>query len=237
MAEAPKEKIQDPTEWGNFYKDVIKMLKIRRGIDMTTKYDKREITVLIGEMVLECQKPPYNEIDKLILQRVINDGVLNELEFFGLTVAWVRKVLNKWWHLSGYKLHEKNQREKEAELEKNKPVPTLNQHEDILLTAQLELKRRATEIPEWMKNQREVKFNSFSGAEKISNIELPPTGYKSNIDPVKYAMREKILRAGSKFYIDRLSVKLKEFPIDGWTVMAESLSDAQTIYNNAISKK
>jgi hypothetical protein len=233
MSKPPIPKEQDPTEWGIFFKTEMKMNKIRRGIDQAEKFSADEIRVLIGEMVLECQKPPYNQIEKVIIQNVVKDAVLNDPDFFYFTVSWIRKILNKWWYLSGWKHVEKLQREKEAEAEKNKPVPSKNEYEDLLITAELELKRRAQETPEWMKNQRHVKFNSFSGSESKSNLERKGVSYSNNMTVEDYVFRECILKAKSDFYVRRVSFSLNEFIVNDYKMFAESESDAKVIYEDA----
>lgn len=150
MKEAPKEKVKDPHAWSDYWKNEFKALKINRLIDQAEKLSEDDLREMIAKMVLECKKPPYDQIPKDVLQNVISDAVLNEKKFYGFSVAWVRNTLNNWWYLQGWKKLEKIQREKEEEQEKlaeakrlaeqqSKTAPTttgVNSHEDINVTIQ-----------------------------------------------------------------------------------------------------
>jgi hypothetical protein len=232
----PKPEEQNP--WGEYFKNEFKMLKLRRGILQADKLTVDELTLLIGEMVLECKVPPYNEIDKVILQRVISDGVLNDPDFIGFTVSWVRRTLNKWWYLSGYKLHEKIIRDRETESEQARSKQVVdNPHLDV--DAMLEGYKRSLllgaakmkEVPKMKKE--EIKKE---GAEWTSGIERKATKYSNGISEAEYQAKLKIQRAASEFYKDKASFKLKPFEVGGMELMAESEKDAIEIYNLATKK-
>jgi hypothetical protein len=236
MSEALKEKVQDPTEWGTYFKTEIKMSKIRRGIDMMLKYSADEIRILIGEMVLECQKPPFNQIDKVVLQRVISDGAISDPKFYGFTVAWVRGLLNSWWYLSGYKHFEKLLREKEAQEENNKPVPTVNPHEDVHQTVSNYVKSLLLEgaklktVPKMTEQEKKIK-----GAEWTSNLEHKGTYHNNGLTVEQYVMRECVLKAASTLYSQKQTFKLNPFKVEGYgeEIYCESQTDADIIYNDA----
>jgi hypothetical protein len=238
MSKPPIPKEQDPTEWGIFFKTEMKMNKIRRGIDQAEKFSADEIRVLIGEMVLECQKPPYNQIEKVIIQNVVKDAVLNDPDFFYFTVSWIRKILNKWWYLSGWKHVEKLEREREAEAERNKPVPVSNPHLDV--DAMLESYKRsllleASKIKEVPKMERKQIVKE--GAEWKSNLERKGLTYSNGLTPEYVELKSKIQITATRFYEKRTSFSdLKVFPVNDFEIFAASEKDAIEIYSLAIKK-
>lgn len=245
MSTAPKHKEVriDPADWGEYFKGEFKMLKIRRGVNQAETMNKDDIRVLIGEMILECQKPPYNEIEKVVLQRVISDAVLNDQEFFAFTVAWVRKTLNRWWYLSGYKLVEKMQKEKEAKEEQTKPVPQLNPHEDVHQTVTNYVQRLLTESKErkgGMQRVPEVANPEIVGKEWTSQIENKGVAAGFQIDHIKNMQINlqhecyKVAIEGYAHLTPLEKVDFKIFLIDGiYKINCASMQDAEEIYQEA----
>jgi hypothetical protein len=228
-APKPKLKTEDPTAWLPFWKDQFKMLKLRRGILQAEKLTREEIGVLIAEMILECQVAPYNEIDKVVLQRVISDAVLNDPDFIGFTVSWVRRTLNKYWHLGGYKLYDKIQREKEAAADALKQnVPTENHHEDINDLLERTRKRLLAEGRTYRAP------SDFNEPVKGSAGDDGWFHEQKKAAKIKREHQSELNRLSSEFYKNRESLDLKQWEDDkGFYVLAESEKDAIEIYNLA----
>jgi hypothetical protein len=237
MSEAPKEKIQDPTEWGAYFKNEFKKLKIRRGFNQLERLEPDEIHVLIGEMVLECKK--YDEInDKAAIQRVITDAVMTDPDFIGFNVSWVRKTLFKWWQRDGWAKLEKVRKAREEEEEKKKPKPQLNPHENIHETVTNYWKRLFVEADQEKRKTPKMKKEvaEKEGAEWQSELERKAVskGYSNGYTPEYVSMRDKIQRAGSEFYKNRTSYSdLKLFHVNDFEVFAATEQDAIEIYTRA----
>jgi hypothetical protein len=185
MTEAPKQKEKDPHAWGEFFREEFKSLKLRTGIRQEENLTPDELTQLIGEMVMECKKPPYDQVDKVILQRVIHAAVVDETtEFIGFSIRWIRKALSKWWFQSGWKVVEKMQREKEAEAEKNKPAPVLNPHENIHETVNNYVKSLLA--GNGMQAVPQVNNIAAEGKEWTSGVERRGTKFKREVDPMEW---------------------------------------------------
>jgi hypothetical protein len=237
-APVAKEKSKDPTAWGNYWESEFKYLKPKRGILQYEKLTKEEFKELVGLMVLECQKPPYNELDKVVIQRVISDAVLNDPDFIGFNVAWVRRTLNKWWHLSGYKLYDKIQREKEekAEAERKKHA-TENPHlnVDVMLENYKRSLLAAKEVP-----KMESKEVAAKGAEWKSELEKKAVSKGFDIDHEKNMqinLQHEIYAATRDGYMHLTDVQKAEHRIiivDGiYKVNCASPLDAELIYKEA----
>jgi hypothetical protein len=106
-----KEENEDIPKWGKFWRLEFEKQKFRTGMLQNEKLSDADRDELIGLLTEECKRQVYYMIPKDIMQRVISDAVVNDPEFKGFNVAWVRRSINTWWHLAGYKLMAKEQRE------------------------------------------------------------------------------------------------------------------------------
>jgi hypothetical protein len=230
---APKAKTErDPTEWGEYWKNEFRMLKLRRGLNQVESYSSSELEELMVEMTQECLKPPYNEIERVIIQRVVSDAVLSDQEFFGFTVAWVRKVLNKWWFQSGWKLIEKKQREKEAQQEASKPVPEINPHLDVQVMVSNYVNSLLKKVPDLSKEEIQKE-----GQERKKEKALSSTFNVDHVKNYQINLQHEINRLAIEGYahvMPKDKVDFKTYVVEGiYKVHCASMQDAEEIYRVA----
>jgi hypothetical protein len=239
-SEPPIQKPEDPYAWGTFFEKEFQNLKIKTGILQYEKFQTSEgghdaMNELSRYMVLECKTPPYDQIDKQILQRVISAAVVDDKDFIGFSVKFIRKTLNTWWQLYGWKIMEKMQREKEEQQSKQVP-PAVDIDVDTMLES---YKRRLLLESAKMKEIPKMKADQIQkeGAEWKSTLERKGLTYSNGLTPEYVELKARIQRTATKFYEKRSSYSdLKLFPINDFEIFAASEKDASEIYSLAIKK-
>jgi hypothetical protein len=247
MKEAPKPRVEEDgvPAWGKFFRKDMEDLKLRTTHLQYERLSTQELNELIGLMVLEVSKPPFNRVPKIVLQRVIHEAVVDErflgkaIEFTGYSVKWIRQVLNAWWQLYGDKWMQKWQREDEEKASQLKPVPTTVPQEDVHKTVENYWKRLMAEghVEKYKVPKMKPEEIKKEGAEWTSDLEHKGSVHRVSLTVEQYVMRECIQQAGSHLYASRERFNLKPFIVDGYgEVYAESQADAELMYNDAKEK-
>jgi hypothetical protein len=237
MSEAPKQKIEEGTPWGRFFFIEFENLKINTGILQWEKLKETdrgrdEARQLIGEMTLECKKPPFDRIRKDVIQRVIHAAVIEDTDFIGFSVKFIRKTLNKWWSIYGDKILQELQKIADEEAEKNKPAPFVNPHVDVDAMVENYRRRLVQPVPKMEKAEYTKK-----GEEWKSNIERKAVKYSNGMTLEEFKLKEKIQRTASEFYRKLSSFSgLKMYQVNSFDVFAASQEDAEQIYLLATKK-
>jgi len=243
MSEAPKPKIQDESglPWGKFFHQELLNLKIRTQLLQWEKFcergedGKQEARQLIAEMVVECKRHPYDRIKKEVIQRVIHSAIVDDKDFTGFSVKWIRHTLNNWWMLYGDKILREMQRIADEEEERKKPTPTVNPHEDVHQTVNNYVNAlKSNPMPKMSPKEYTLK-----GAEWKSDLEFiskdgKRTGYQNPHTVEYYRMKELIHRAASEHYKGCLDFsKFDVYLINDYQVFAANEKEAMEIYLKA----
>lgn len=243
--EAPKPKEQQGTPtWGKFFRTEFENLKLKTSILQNEKLSTEERDILIGLMVQECKVKPYDEIDKIVIQRVISAAVIDDKDFIGFSVKWIRKTLNAWWHISGFKAYEKIQREKQAKEELEKEVPKLNPHEDIQVTVQNYIKSLLAPSKDKTGMQAVKKLTEKEiqqeGKEWTSELERKAASAGFNIDHEKnyqvhlQHMIHFVTNEGYAHLTQVQKVDFRVFVVEGiYKVNCATILDSELIYTEA----
>jgi hypothetical protein len=252
MSEAPKSKPHDPTSWKTFWYNEFKTMRDRTTqlqwdrIQEIPDVNKRleRARMLFAELVAECSKPPFDRVKKEVIQRVLHNAVLEAkpfgvaIEFTGYSCRWIRQVLDAWWAVHGGAVIQELQRLADEEEKNNKPMPTVNPHEDVHLTVKNYVNSLlAGSIGPKPIGKMESKVASKEGAEWQSNIERKSIVHINEITPEEFVFRDCVLKAAISHYKDKTTYSFpdKPFLIDEYPVYAESHSDAEIIHSNAVA--
>ena len=92
--------------WTEFFMSELKTLKARTGLLQWEKYElspdgKQEAREVVGYMILEVKKPPFDKVKPEVLQRVISRAVIESKDMIALNAKFVRQALNDWWMVNG----------------------------------------------------------------------------------------------------------------------------------------
>lgn len=215
----------------DFFYNELKTLKARTGFNQWDNLNQspkaqEEINALIGFMVDECNKPPFDLVkNKKTLQRVIHAAVVGDKDFIGLNAKFVHRTLHTWWNLNGHRVIEERDKKPDEVYERVQLTPEQDSYVSTMLKS-YERRLLSKSVPKPENIAKE-------GAEWQSEIEKKAHKYVPLMSKEEIYVRQKLRRAGSEFYKNRQTFNLKEFTVDGLPIMAESHSDAEEIYKIA----
>jgi hypothetical protein len=204
-----------------FFKNQLQTLYTRTGFRqlenmMQSESWEKDITDLIGFMVEECDKPPFNSVSETIKMRVISRAVVEDQEFTGLNAKFVRRALSKWWADNGDRVLEQlNKKDSAAPVEL---TPEQNEKVNAMLES---YKRRLlagggmTVIPRGMDPEKAAK----EGAEWKSEVERKAVsvGYKPAMTAEDIQARELHMRYIQENYNARTGRPLQTWiPENEW---------------------
>jgi hypothetical protein len=191
---------------------------------------------VIDFMCQECNKPPFDIVRSDVKQRVISRAIVEDGDFIGLNAKFVRKALNAWWLSNGDRMIEA-MNQKEAEVyqvvdltdEQKKNIDNIaNKYIAQLLQAD-----GPKVVP-----QMEKGVAQKEGAEWKSELERKAVSVKYQPPPDEFIQtQDRIRKAGSEFYRGRFDLHLKIFNVNKHQIFAESMSDAEQIYQTAMEVK
>lgn len=229
-------KTSSSTDMVKFFYQEFESLKAKTGIRQWEQLNElpdaaKVIHDVIEFMCRECDKPPFHVVRPEVKQRVISRAIVEDAEFIGLNAKFVNKALHRWWANNGDRIMEQvnkgseikpvdlspEQKRKIDELA-NAYVAQILQGDGPKMVPKMDPDKAKKEGAEWV-----------SGIEKksvLANYQPPPDEY--------FETQDKIRKAGSALYRGRMDLNLKLFPVGQFQIFAESMTDAELIYQKAI---
>jgi len=233
MSEVPKQKELDPEAlpWGVFFHKECEDMKIRTQMLQWEKAKeseagKQEMREIIARMVLICKQPPYDAVDKKVLQRIIHIAIGDDKDFKGFSEAWIRRILKKWWEQNGDRvLMAKNQKD-ESVYAKVHMTKEQNEYVDTML----EYYRRS------LLAQANEPVNTKDFKEPVRTNGISSNGYfdeRKQFAKAKRELQQRIDRASSEYYEKHgRQGQIEKWDDDyGFYVLAETEEQAMEIYN------
>lgn len=97
-----------------FLQALLPKLYFYSGIDQAGKLSDKQVTELLDALEDECNRKDWEKIKPEVKQRIIEEAVKTEKEFYGLNVKFIRYVFNKHWGVHGGKILEMEARQKDS---------------------------------------------------------------------------------------------------------------------------
>jgi len=97
-----------------FLQSLMPKLYAYSGIDQGGKLTAKQVTELIDALVEECNRKEWEKIKPEVKERIIEEAVKTEKEFYGLNVKFLRYVFHKHWGVHGGKILESEAKERDG---------------------------------------------------------------------------------------------------------------------------